>query len=84
MSQKVYATERLSLTRPLEIFNKIQRRFVRSNDICKLFAASFFLPFLLFLGKALQKPVRDTYDLNFIIIDLTFCSESVIKTGLPT
>ena len=84
MSEKVYATERLSLTRSLEIFDKIQRHFVRSNDILKLFAAGFFLPFLLFLGKALQKPVRDTHDLNFIIIDLNFCSESVIKMGLPT
>ena len=84
MSQKVYATERLSLKRSLEIFNKIQRHFVRSNDILKLFAAGFFLSFLLFLGKALQKPVCDTHDLNFIIIDLTFFSESVIKMGLPT
>ena len=42
MSQKSYATEGLSLTRPLAFVDKIQQRFVRSNDKLKFFVPVFF------------------------------------------
>ena len=48
-----YTIEGLSLTAPLAFVNKRERRFVRSNDILKLFASGFFLPLIKFLGRAL-------------------------------
>ena len=53
--QKAYATEGLSLTRPLAFVNKAQRRFVRSNNTLKLFASGVFLLFIKFFGRALER-----------------------------